>query len=116
MAAIERDKDQLWAEALSLYRGGARWWLTDSSDVEAAKHEQDARYASDPWLEDIANYIEDKDSVSISEVLTRVIDKPRERWTQADQNRVAACLRGLGLKRAQRRPVRQWRYYRVSPV
>jgi len=112
--AIERHKDQLWAEAVSLYHNGARWWLTNGSDVAAAKEEQDARYASDPWLEDIENYVEDKDSISVSEVLARVIDKPRERWTQVDQNRVAACLKGLGFKRGQRRPDRRRRYYREA--
>jgi len=114
VAAVQRDRDQLWAEAVALHHKGVKWWLTNGDDVAAAQREQEDRYASDPWAEDIENFVEDKDDVSVAEVLRRVIDKPQERWTQVDQNRVAACLRALGFKRAQRRPARKRRYYRVS--
>lgn len=95
-----------------MHHKGVKWWLANDADVTAARQEQDARYASDPWLDDIENYVEDKDDVSIAEVLRRVIDKPQERWTPSDQNRVAACLKGLGFRRSQRRPERKRRYYR----
>ena len=36
LKAIRRDRDQIWAEALELYRAGTRWWLTDKQEIELA--------------------------------------------------------------------------------
>jgi hypothetical protein len=55
--------------------------------------EQSARFDTDPWHDKIAAFIEGKPSVSISEILDRCIERPTERQTQADKNRVARCLR-----------------------
>ena len=45
--ALERDRDQLWAEAVARYRAGAKWWL-ETPELEAlATTEQRLRYRSD---------------------------------------------------------------------
>jgi predicted P-loop ATPase len=93
VAAATRDRDQLWAEALSLYQAGEPWWLADSTEVIAARVEQEERYAEDTWTEIIGGYTEGKDEVSVSTILREAIGKPAEQWTQVDQNRVAACLK-----------------------
>ena len=50
---IERDRDQLWAEAVARYKAGAKWWL-ETPELEAlAEAVQRARYKVDPWLEPI---------------------------------------------------------------
>ena len=57
VAAIERDRDMLWAEAVELYRSGADCWLSD--ELEATASETQAAYAEedswdgmvDEWLE-----------------------------------------------------------------
>lgn len=49
---IERARDQLWAEAVALYRQGEQWWLTDAEE-EAARVEQEKRYSRDPWADAI---------------------------------------------------------------
>ena len=91
-----RDRDQLWAEALSLYQAGEPWWLADSTEVIAARVEQEERYAEDTWTEIIGDYTEGKDEVSVSAILREAIGKPAEQWTQVDQNRVAGCLKAQG--------------------
>jgi predicted P-loop ATPase len=91
-----RDRDQLWAEALSLYQAGEPWWLADSTEASAARVEQDERYAEDTWAEAIGGYVEGKDVVSVSAILRDAIGKPIEQWTQVDSNRVAACLKAQG--------------------
>jgi len=115
-AGIDRDKDQLWAEALALFSRGVPWWL-NGDDTFLAQVEQDDRHVVDPWQESINRYLEGKDRTSITEILECVIDKPKERWTQLDQSRVGACLKGAGFVRKRgQRPARQWYYARGVPV
>jgi predicted P-loop ATPase len=47
-AAIEHDRDQLWAEAVELYRQGVRWWLAPNIEKLAAE-QQDAFAEDDIW-------------------------------------------------------------------
>ena len=84
------------AEALSLYQAGEPWWLADSTEVIAARVEQEERYAEDTWTEIIGGYTEGKDEVSVSAILREAVGKPAEQWTQVDQNRVAGCLKAQG--------------------
>ena len=49
LEALRRDRDQLWAEALALYRQGAIWWLDDPELIAMARAEQEERYQSDAW-------------------------------------------------------------------
>jgi predicted P-loop ATPase len=111
---LARDRDQLWAEGVERYRAGERWWLDTDELVFAAEQEQADRYEGDAWDEAISSWIEDRDSVSISEVLTACLDKPKANWTQTDKNRVARCLRAAGWERykAGPRSERQWCYRR----
>jgi predicted P-loop ATPase len=98
VATIKRDRDQLWAEAVHWYRQGERWWL-DKGGAALASEEQDQRFAADPWQALIASYLDQADpqaGVSVQDILGNCLSKPRESWTQLDQNRVAACLMALG--------------------
>ena len=55
LAGVKRDRDQLWAEAVGLYRDGAQWWL-DPDELQAARVEQEERFAEDAWADDVAAY------------------------------------------------------------
>jgi predicted P-loop ATPase len=92
LKAIKRDRDQLWAEAVTLYRKGEPWWLTDVHDIAAAREEQADRYADDAWEAIIAKRLNGKDDTSVAEILADVLRIEEAHWTQADQNRVARCL------------------------
>ncbi len=97
-AALARWRDQLWAEAVHLYRSGERWWLTP--DEEAVMEEAQAHYLrSDPWEELIGAWLSRRDHftpLTTSEVLDKALRKPEGQWTSADQRRVASVLRALG--------------------
>ena len=113
---LERDRDQLWAEAVERYRGGAVWWL-DSVELNAqAAQQQAARFEGGPWDELIRLWVEGREDVSVEDVLTICIDKAKWTWTQNDKNTVARCLRALGWARYQARTgeSRQWRYRRTE--
>lgn len=64
---IERDRNQLWAEAVLLYRRGERWWL-EGDAIDLALSESGERRPEDPWRVDIAEIIE-----GLPEVATKLI-------------------------------------------
>jgi predicted P-loop ATPase len=115
IADLHRDRDQLWAEALHRYHAKENWWLDDKTLVESAAAEQFQRYDSDPWDEPLQVWLPGRETVSVSEVLTQCIDKPKQNWNQADKNRVARCLRSAGWERFRERhgELLEWRYRKV---
>ncbi len=114
--ALRKDRDQLWAEAMHLWRSGAHWWLDDEKLTDEAMEEQAERYQGDPWEEDIASYVENLSDVSMKEILGACLGLEKARWGQVEQNRVSRCLRVLGFRkyRPQRKedPKRTPRYRR----
>lgn len=56
VAAIIRDRDQLWAEAVSLYRAGVSEEL-DRELWDIAKERALAETTEDPWAEDVRKYL-----------------------------------------------------------
>jgi predicted P-loop ATPase len=101
--AARRDRDQLWAEAVSLYRDRVPWWLTGAAETAAATIVQGAHYVEDAWAHDIEAFVEGKHIVTTAEILTH-LGKP-----------LVSCLRVQGCwRRTQRREGarRVWIYAR----
>ena len=46
---IRDNRDQLWAEAVALFRGDEPWWITDDSHIKLAEAAQADRTEEDPW-------------------------------------------------------------------
>jgi predicted P-loop ATPase len=108
---IKQCRDQLWAEAVDMYRRKVQWWLDDDA---AAAEQQSARYVSDEWESKIETHTAGlaTPDISIGEVMGSALSLEVGQWRQADQNRVARCLRRLGYRRFQKRTAagREWRY------
>ncbi len=129
---LKRDRDQLWAEAVVRFRAGSAWWLDSKELNEVAELEQSDRYDGDVWEGLIAAWVEqptqryesggnpvtpftsDDGSVTVEDILTHAIDKPKGQWSQGEKNRVARCLKAMGWERYNHRNgiVRSWRYRR----
>ncbi|BAE49957.1 Predicted P-loop ATPase and inactivated derivative [Paramagnetospirillum magneticum AMB-1] len=128
LEAIRRDRDQLWAEAMTLYSQGAIWWLDDPELIALARAEQEERYQGDAWDGLIDRWLAfDKErvnygygayddwrevevarsepltDVSVGEILRNAIGIEPGRWTRADQMRVTAYLKAQGWTRYQAR-------------
>ncbi len=126
--ALRRDRDQLWAEAVAVYRQGGIWWLEDPALVAAAAAEQEARYQTDAWDGRIERWLvyerrrvnrgyagyddwhtEEVErerplrDVSVGEVLEHALGIEPARWSRADQMRVTAYLKARGWTRYQTR-------------
>lgn len=120
ITGLKAAKDQLWAEAYSKYKQGARWWLDDVQLKRAAEVEQRARYEADPWEPRIADWLEKEPrrivsghkETTVEYLLESCINKQVKDWTQQDKNRVARVLRSLKWERYQAREDgrRVWKY------
>lgn len=116
LAALERDRDQLWAEALERYRQGESWWFDDERLTTAAEAAQAERQRGDAWDPIVADWIFTRpDPVSTAEVLSGALKKDIGQWTHADQTRVGSILTRLGRKPKQTRAGGERRRLYYSP-
>ena len=139
IAALARDRDQLWAEAVHRFREGAIWWIDDAALLAEARSAQEARYQGDAWDARIdrwlthdtrsvnrghAGYEDWQDEeferaepirdVSVGEILEGALGIEPAKWTKIDQMRVGAWLKSRHWERYRRRTgeAREWRYRR----
>jgi putative DNA primase/helicase len=112
---IERDRDQLWAEVVTRYRAGAKWWL-ETPELEAlATAEQALRFKVDVWQESVEKWLGKRKDTSVAEVLSGALKiVPREQNRSAEM-RVANILAHLGFAkhRAGSDGARKNRYWRI---
>jgi predicted P-loop ATPase len=134
---IERDRDQLWAEAYHRFKLGEVWWLEIPEHNLLAQQEQDERYEPGVWDDFVLDWVEDPHQredlsdgvvipvtpwggseagkVTIGDILIHAIGKDKDRLVQADRNQVARCLTHAGwrLKQERRGSTRgKWFYVR----
>jgi predicted P-loop ATPase len=109
--ALKQDRDQLFAEALQLFRGGAQWWPDKSFEAKHIKPEQDARYEADPWEEPIAKYLDDliDPKTTVSQVAKCALGFLFDaRVGTADARRIAVVLEREGWRRGPRHNNARW--------
>lgn len=101
IAGIERDRDQLWAEADALLKAGETWWIDEGSSEDLAlfKPQQETRAENDPWANVIVGEFSARSGwVSTSEVWA-MLDIPHERRNIAMGNRISRIMHSIGWKR-----------------
>ncbi len=120
IAALARDRDQLWAEAVMLYEAGEKWWLESPVLNEIAAKEADLRYSPGLWDEEILNwcdcpeprekraddhvewalpFVSSSGKVTISDILVHCVGKPFDKFSYSDQAQVTRCLTHDGWQR-----------------
>ncbi|MBV8092094.1 MAG: hypothetical protein JOY71_23215 [Acetobacteraceae bacterium] len=102
IAALARDRDQLFAEAVVRYREGQRWWPDHSFETKYIGPEQQRRYEGDAWEEPIAKYLAGIKQTTILRVARDALSIQVPRLATADQRRISAVLERLGWTRAAR--------------
>ncbi|WP_051505646.1 VapE domain-containing protein [Mesorhizobium sp. WSM2561] len=110
--AIKRDRDQLWAEALTRYRNGERWWL-ENDETKLAEIEQEERRETDPWEDRISAHVAALNGLPTTFAqICFVLNIPFERLNSTVNKRVAQCLKRSGYVRRQVRngEFRSWLY------
>lgn len=92
--AVKRDRDQIWAEAVSLFKGGASWWLDRDDEVKAAATVA-ARSPDDPWTAEVLLSVDGYREVSTRDVL-QALGLAVERRDKASAMRVGGILTRAG--------------------
>jgi predicted P-loop ATPase len=117
LAALARDREQLWAEAAAAEAAGESIVLNRKL-WDVARIEQDDRMEREPWTELIQNYValagKERDDVTVKEVLVdnQFIQLRPEALDQRSMSRAARALRALGFTKYRRRIGKsmEWRY------
>ena len=112
---IVKDRDQLWAEAVHLYRKGEQWWLTEAEETalleRCRQHEHD-----DPWEIHIGEWLLGRGEFTIAGLLEGALGiKDRDKQTTAAAMHAADVLQRLGYtKRRVRVPGGQTTFWNKS--
>lgn len=95
-------RDQLFAEAVALYRKGERWWPDQVFERDHIAPEQELRFEADVWEQAVAEWLPGKAKVTLLEVARSALHIETAKLGTADQRRVAAVLERLGWERGKR--------------
>jgi hypothetical protein len=124
--ALGRDRDQLLAEAVSLYRSGAHWWPDRDFELQVIAPEQETRYETDAWEPLIRDYLQDVNRTSVLHIATGALGyeleppesqagepppprgTPINRLGPTEQQRITRILTHLGWEPKRNKRERWW--------
>lgn len=102
MEALARDRDQLWAEAVQLYRLGEKWWVLEHEKY-LFEAEQEARYSGDTWEDLIRDWLGEKawgnDFFTTAEIMKGALKMDAVQMRPPEQTRVGIVMQRLGWAR-----------------
>lgn len=97
--SLSRHRDQLFAEAVAIYRKTRRWWPAGGFELEHIAPQQEARFEQDAWEEAIRQWIPGRTTVLVKEVARDALGLDVPRLGRAEQNRITAILEHMGWSR-----------------
>ncbi len=110
VAALTRDRDQLFGEAVAAYRAGEQWWPDGTFERQHIAPEQRQRFESDPWEQSVRDFALGRKRLTIPEIARQALgfDAVAKIGT-ADQRRISGVLTDMGWT-----PDRDWqgRFYK----
>lgn len=96
---ITQNREQLFAEAVARHKAGEPHWLMPEQET---KDEQEARYQSDPWHDQIALALKGVDNITTAQIAEQ-LGVPVERRDKWMETRIGAAVKFLGWERKRRR-------------
>ncbi len=119
---LRADVDQLWAEAVSLYKAATPYWVLPD-ERQLFEEQQDERFATDAWEEIVLDYLDGRgeggdvlgqlNQVTTKQILEKALKLDKSRWDRQAMLRVVGVLRRNGWVRTRESTgSRQWFYTR----
>jgi len=91
---LAKERDAIWAAAVSAYKSGETWWLDYDEELTAETIAQEFQ-TSDPWLEPIVSFTQNREWVILGDLLNHLqVDLSRQE--RSHQMRVTGILKVLG--------------------
>lgn len=106
LARVERDRDQIWAEAVHRYRAGEHWYLTADEEAEADALTVERR-AEDPWSARINTICETQSTTTLQQIMSG-LNIPSAQQNELTVKRISEHLRAAGWSREKRGEERIW--------
>jgi predicted P-loop ATPase len=113
LVSLERDRDQLWAEAFTRYQSKERWWVDSLELRDVCEAEQADRTPVDPWVPIVQRWLGEgyvlvpdgaggydrvnpANGLTTTDLLKGAISMHNERIDRAAETRAGQVLRHLG--------------------
>ena len=98
---IRRDRSQLFAEAVSLYKAGHTWWEMPKTTAE----EQEERLQTDSWDDDVYAFISRQTDTTLKDIWAQALSGDIAKLSRADELRLGKILHRAGWRS---KPVRRF--------
>lgn len=90
---IKADREQLFAEAVALFKSGANWWDMPKDLTET---QQENRRQVDEWESFVADYLIGKHEITVWDVAINCFKMEAHRVDRSTQMRIAKCIAKFG--------------------
>lgn len=121
---LREDVDQLWAEAVALYKRGEVYWVRPEERA-LFEESQDARFDADAWDETVLDYLNGTGDhamagrvlqrVQTPQIMADVLKLDKARWDLQAKRRIVSILKRHGwIRRKDSAKPRAWWYVRPS--
>jgi predicted P-loop ATPase len=67
--SLAKDRDQLFAEAVTLFNAGEKWYPDAHFEQAHIRREQEARFEIDSWEDEVREFLDGKDEVRVGQIL-----------------------------------------------
>lgn len=103
-AELRDERDQLWAEAVALFKSGTTWWPS-AAERPLFEAEQEMRHPGDAWEQVISYWLQHNpgtQTVTTRELLGEALKLEVAKWTKSEQTRVGTIMQRLGWPKRRR--------------
>lgn len=101
--ALKRDREQLWAEAVYLFKNKAQWWIgRDNPLWKTVEIEQGDRLLEEPWHHPISRIVGRLNFITVNEIFDGLKIEIKDR-SGHDQKKIINILRRLGFQSKKKR-------------
>ena len=100
---LAKHRDQLWAEALHMFKNGMQWW-PDEKYLHLFESQQEDRFDSDVWEPIIHEWLRThrREDYSCAEIMKEALDMDPQAMRPPEQKRVGLIMHRLGFTKKKR--------------